>query len=326
MIVDAHVHILDTGQWPDEWWDYVAADWTSQAEGRRPEQVRAKIEPGLIDPDGSRMIEAMDAAGVDWAVNLPIDWGPDFHNHRSVEEIVGHAVQFAARYPDRLIPFGGIDPRREGAADALERWLRDGAIRGLKLYPSCGFRPSDPRAVELYELCAAYGVPILFHTGDPLPLLDPEYSHPRHLREVVRAFPDLSVWLGHAGAPNAWESAVDVVAASNAACLELSVWLWDDSTADDELALARRIADARDRVGIERILFGSDHVSGRRVRPRGFLNRIVEMFERLPDTGERAGIRISPEELDLIMGGNAARILELDRTAHAPAAERLGTQ
>ena len=27
MIIDVHTHILDTGHWPNEWWDWVAADW-----------------------------------------------------------------------------------------------------------------------------------------------------------------------------------------------------------------------------------------------------------------------------------------------------------
>jgi microsomal dipeptidase-like Zn-dependent dipeptidase len=108
---------------------------------------------------------------------------------------------------------------------------------------------------------------------------------------------------------------LDLVRASEQAVLELSACLWDDSTEIQELRLARRIADARDRVGIERIVFGTDHVSGRRIRPPGFLEKVTGMFRRMPETARRAGVRLSEEENAMIMGINAARLLGLDRTA-----------
>jgi predicted TIM-barrel fold metal-dependent hydrolase len=165
--------------------------------------------------------------------------------------------------------------------------------------------------MALYELCNRHGLPILFHTGDPLPLLDAEYSRPAHLLPVVETFPQLKVWLGHAGAPDGWDEALQVAQASNAASLELSVWIWGDSTYEDELRLARLIADARERIGIERILFGTDHVSGSKERPPGFLKHVTDAFRRLPDTAGAAGLQITAAELEVIMGANAARDLGL---------------
>lgn len=309
MIIDAHVHVLDQGHWPPAWWDHVATTWAADQEGRDPDMVRDRIENGLIDPDGDRMVSDMDAAGIDWAVNLSWDWGPDYPAPASADELEAHAVRISARHPKRIIPFAGIDPRRENAAERLERWITEDGIRGLKLYPPCGWWPEDERAMQLYEVCHRHGVPVLFHTGDPLPILDGDYARPRHLLPVVDAFPDLKVWIGHAGAHDGWDEAVEVAEASNAAKLELSVWLWDTSTHRDEVRLARLVGEARDRVGVERILFGTDHVSGSKERRPGFLKKVTDMFHRIPQAGSEAQIEITEAEMDLIMGVNAARDL-----------------
>jgi uncharacterized protein len=311
MIIDLHTHVLDFGHWASEWWDWVAKDWASKKAGRDPSKIREKIESGLVDPDGSRMVAHMDAAGVDKAVILPIDWGPDYHCPMPYEEMVAHAAQCAKRYPDRLIPFAGIDPRRPKAAETLDAWLSSGIYKGLKLYPNCGFYADDDVAMPLYEVCDAHNVPILFHTGHPLPVLDFKYSDPQHFMRVVTAFPRLKVILGHAGTPHDWEAMIALVEASEAAVMELSLCVWHDACEEEELELARKVCNARDRVGIERIVFGSDHVSGSRIRPPGALNEVVEQHMRMPATALRVGGHISPEEHEMIMYRNAARLLGL---------------
>ena len=304
MIVDFHTHLLDSGHWPSEWWDYVAAEWAKGAPGREPGQIRGKIEGGLIDPDGSRMIADMDAVGVDVAVVLPIDWGPDFHSEKPIDEVVAHAVACQRRYPGRLVAFGGIDPRRPGAARKVDEWLSSGDIHGLKLYPNCGWMPASADAMALYEVCVAHDAPILFHTGHPLPLLDESWSRLDNFLPVVESFPTLRAVLGHAGAPCEFENALRVAERSQMATLELSVCLWDDHNEEAELALARRIAKACAVIGRERILFGTDHVSGKRVRGPDFLRILTEKFLRMPQTAAAAGVMISDEDMRHIMGLN----------------------
>ena len=315
MIVDFHTHLLDHGHWPTEWWDYVARQWASEKPDRTPDQIRPKIEAGLVDPDGSRMVSDMDAAGVAQAIILPIDWGPDYHSEKSVTEVTDHAIACQERFPDRLIAFGGVDPRRPGAPDQVEAWLSSGKVHGLKLYPNCGWMPGDARAMEVYEVCAAHDVPILFHTGHPLPLLDESWSRLVNFMPVVEAFPNLKVVLGHAGAPCEFDNALAVAKKSNAATLELSVCLWDDHNEDAELALAARVARARDEIGIERILFGTDHVSGTRVRGPGFLVTLVEKYRRMPEMAKASGATLSASEMERIMGLNA--LAQLNRTISA---------
>lgn len=311
MIVDTHTHLLDVGHWPDEWWDWVAADWAGHMPGREASSIRGRIEQGLIDPTGARMLSRMDQAGVDMSVLLPIDWGPDFTGTLPIRTVVDKMLELAGCSDGRLIPFGGIDPRRDGAVEIVTEWFERG-VRGLKLYPSCGWDPASDAAMEIYAVCEARRAPVLFHTGHPLPLLDAERSNPIHLRNAVLAFPDLPVWLGHAGAPVWWSEALEVAKSGPNVRLEMSVWLWDDSDADAELEFTRKILEAGESVGFDRLLFGTDHVSGVKIRQDGFLDSIIAMYQRLPEHAERLGRTISSEQMSLIMGGVAARDLGIE--------------
>lgn len=306
MIIDTHTHLLDTGHWPAEWWDWVADDWATHQPGREAADVRERIEPGLIDPDASRMVARMDAAGVDASVVLPIDWGPDFTGTRPITEVVDQALAQAASFPGRLIPFGGIDPRRPGAVELVGEWMERG-VRGLKLYPGCGWEPTLPAAMKIYRLCEQHNAPVLFHTGHPLPVLDTERSNPLHLKEIASSFPELPLWLGHAGAPVWWEEALQVAEAGDRVRLEMSVWVWDDSDLPAEIALARKVLEARERVGPGRVIFGTDHVSGRKVRGDTFLRDVLAMYQCIPQHAAELGASISEAEMAAILGGTAAR-------------------
>jgi uncharacterized protein len=310
MTIDTHTHILDEGHWPNEWWDWVAADWARRAPDRTPAAIRDRIERGLIDPDGSRMVSQMDNAGVDYSVVLPVDWGPDFTAGQPIAAVVDKVLELSAAHQGRLIPFGGIDPRRPDATDLVTEWF-DRGVRGLKLYPSCGWDPVSPDAMKVYELCAARQAPVLFHTGHPLPVLEAENSNPLLLKEVVQSFPTMPVWLGHAGAPVWWDEALEVAAAGPNVRLELSVWLWDDTGAEAELEVTRKVLDIGASLGFDRVIFGSDNVSGAKVRPPGFLDAVTAMYRRFPENAAKLGENISPDQMEMIMGRTAAADLAL---------------
>lgn len=314
MIIDAHVHVFDEGFWPPRWLEYAAYSWAyAKPPYRDPAIVRPKIEAGLIDPDGSNMVADMDAAGVDMAVIQNWDWGVDFDQEQRVplEKIHQHAAKIVKKHPGRFIAFASVDPRRRNARDLLEWALRDLGMKGLKLYLPVGFYPYDKAAYSLYEICEAHGLPVSFHTGEALPITSPRFANPLFLHDVQIAFPRLIIWVGHSGARLWWDEAVSVVASGVNSYLDLSVWIWDDTTEEEKATFLKRLAQARDRVGAHRLLFSSDHVSGSRVRGRAFLLKIVQWFKDLPEQAKRYGITFTEEEMSLILGGNAARCLGL---------------
>jgi predicted TIM-barrel fold metal-dependent hydrolase len=282
--------------------------------GRRPEQIRDRIEPGLVDEDGARMIARMDRADVAMSVILPIDWGPDLQSADAIARANDHALAMSRTYPGRFAAFVGVDPRRPGTLDMLTARIERGEVHGLKLYPGCGWQPASDDAMEIYAVVEKAGLPVLFHTGDPLPILDRDLSNPIHLLPVAESFPDLKIWLGHAGAPDWWDEACVVAEASANVKLEMSVWLWDDSDEKTRRLWLRNLTEARNRFGAERLLFGSDHVSGPKVRGDAFLDTIVTAYRSLPANGQ-AETAFTQREIDLILGLNALADLGLETTA-----------
>ena len=146
-------------------------------------------------------IRRMDEKGVDMAVILPLNAAEAPAEGQSIWEVL-HLQQ---QYPDRLIPFCDVDPRRvdlQSAADfqwVLEQY-REVGCRGLgELTTRLPF--DHPRMLWLFEACENVGFPVTFHTQPPdidsYGVVD-EIGFPR-FESVLRQFPALR-FFGHSGA------------------------------------------------------------------------------------------------------------------------------
>jgi uncharacterized protein len=142
--------------------------------------------------------DEMDRHGVDYALVLA--------SYLANEDRPGTA---------ELLEVAGADPRigivasvsylNYRAADLAElrALMRDGRIKGLKLYP--GYEPfyvHDPRMRVVYQLAGEFGVPVMIHTGDTY---DPQgkvkYSHPIEVDEVAVDFREVNFVICHLGNP-----------------------------------------------------------------------------------------------------------------------------
>lgn len=85
----------------------------------------------------------------------------------------------------------------------LRALLRDGRLKGLKLYP--GYEPfyvHDPRMRVVYELAGEFGVPVMIHAGDTFdPAGRVKYAHPIEVDEVAVDFRDVTFVICHLGNP-----------------------------------------------------------------------------------------------------------------------------
>ncbi len=125
--------------------------------------------------------------------------------------------------------------------EELRRSL-DAGLVGLKIHsPLQGFLLSDPLVHPLVEICRSYGGAVYAHTGTPIT------AEPFQLAELARTFPDVPMVLGHMGFTDFWYDAVPAALQSQNIYLETS------------LIDIMNIATAIDKVGPERILFGSDY-------------------------------------------------------------------
>lgn len=121
-------------------------------------------------------------------------------------------VAYAARHPDRLIPFLCVDPAQPGWQDELIEGHQNLKCKGVKLLPMyAGFEPHARELDDLWHYATRHGLPVLLHTGttfvDKAPL---RCTLPRLLDEVAIRFPDVKIILAHIGHPFEGECVVTI--------------------------------------------------------------------------------------------------------------------
>ena len=311
-VVDAHIHIFREPSWSPESQKAMPVSWVNQvrwfdmdaddAKRRYRESVDA-----CWDPDGAKTIARMDEAGVDVSVTMPMDRGLLTGDQGVVpfEEKNEGYYELTRMWPGRIYSFCGVDPRRPNAAKFLEKAIVDWGFLGLKLYPTTGFYPDDEIVHPLYEVCREFDVPVLLHQGHSGGRLKSKYGHPMYVDSAAADFPEVRFILGHGARFETWaKEAMSVAIYKTNVHLEISLWQhW--AGVDD---LVRTFVWIRDRIGIDRLLFGSDMTN---VEVSMTLKEWVDVIRMLPEWAKQLGFRLSQEEIDLVLGGNAERVYRI---------------
>ena len=193
MIIDIHTHIGDL---------------------RAPNQMDRK--PVTTED----LIHRLDDEGIDKAIVLPLGASPESTNgpfwFTEQPDVVGQ-IKSAARFKDRLILFGNLDPRMgcKGNLEAdevahppvadfswvLERFREMGCVGIGEVTANVAL--DDPRLVNMARQCGEMGMPILFHeTGPGLGVYGvyDEVGSPR-LERLLQQAPKTTL-IGHA--PGFW--------------------------------------------------------------------------------------------------------------------------
>ena len=136
-------------------------------------------------------------------------------------------------------------PARAGYVEEVERFLDHPKFLGLKLHPLIdGYLPNDPSVHPLMELLVDRGgLPVLVHSGHPI------FTLPWSVEELAVSFPSVPVIMGHMGHGNVVyiNASIDIAARNPNVYLETS-----------GMPMHTKIKEAADRVGVERVLYGSD--------------------------------------------------------------------
>jgi len=235
------------------------------------------------------LLAVMDDQGVDKAVIFGFPW-------RSLEtaKINNDAVAEAvARHPDRFIGFCCLDPAHPQAPAEVERTLTSGlgGIGELAFYQG-GINAAALAALDpIMALAKQRACPVLIHTNEPVGHAYPGKS-PNTLVQIyamVRRYPDNTIILAH------WGGGLFFYALLKKEVSEAMANVVVDTAASPFVYQPQVYRHAVDIVGAERILFGSDFPL---LEPKRY-------FAELDQNG------LTPEQLALIRGGNAARILGL---------------
>lgn len=309
-IIDAHVHLFGRGYLSSRWYQGAAQRWAASAWPlRNPASI--DIEDGLVDDDGSLLLPELEKAQIAAGVAMNVDWGISLGEPPvSIREMHRRSGDLQRRFKDRFFGIAGIDPRRPDAVATLEEAIVEFGLKGLKLYPPCGFYPYESFCLPLYDKCLELGVPVIFHTalvGFPHV---PRFTHPINIGDVQARYPSLTIVFAHAGYPVWAHEVMELVAHHPNSYLDISNW--NHHMDRDPEGLVRLLVAMRDSVGAHRMLFASDHLGGRRFS--GSRSRVadwVNFVQELPDRASRLGLRVSREEMELIMGENARRVYKL---------------
>lgn len=222
-------------------------------------------------PEG--LVECMHDAGVDIAIvsNISAIGAPLQANL----ELAALADEYR-----QLAPLAWVTP---GVTEVSEvrRLFRLG-FRGLKLHPTAGGYQADSSEIDRYlRVCAEEGRPALFHCAAD------EFSAPELYRDVAERNPDVWIVLAHMNLLGPAEAAICVAEAYPNICLDTS---W---------ARPRDVEDAILRIGVDRVLWGTDApLGGDRHYDRDRVRVALES-------------KLDKDELEAVMWGNAVRLFSL---------------
>ena len=204
-IIDAHCHVASVEFTPPSFIEGVidnqlrrlAALGIHISRNRLRDQYLQKMQ----DSDCAELVSEMDEAGIEKSVLLLPDLTYALRDSKlSIAEMFDRHRTILQARPDRFFVFAGVDPR--WGADGLqlfERAVTEYGFHGLKLYPPCGYSPSDRSLYPFYEICMKHHLPVISHIGASSPALAFDSSLPIHIDRAARDFPTVNFILGHGG-------------------------------------------------------------------------------------------------------------------------------
>lgn len=303
MIIDSHVHLIGK-DWVKPGFSFGFVQLVSIAFGRTETDSSGELQLPY-DATGDRLIAEMDAAGVDKSCIFTLDFGLATGDAEvSIEEQNRKVAEAAHRFPDRLVPFFTVDPRRPEGLEMFEVAIDDWGMRGLKLHPASGYRPSDPIVYPYYEQCRQYAIPALIHSGDAMGIADSPLTHPRQFGQVVADFPDVHFILAHLAYPH-WKEALELAKARGNIHFDISGGQLPLSRSPEDFY--RMLRAVLDEIGPWRVFFGSDGPYYNGVFPLGQWVRACAD----PDLACCADISFSRDELEIVMGQAFANLMKL---------------
>jgi len=231
------------------------------------------------------LLHRMDRAGVDKALT----WlRPPYL--REVDESNAYVHQAMQQHQDRILGFGCADPHLglDKARDAVKRCIDDYGFYGVKLNGAQNsYYIDDPEvSLPIVEEIAKTGKLLAFHVGTDAF----ENTHPFRVAKIARMFPEVQILMVHMGG-------VGHADLSNAA-IEMAQEC-PNLTLVGSAVRAVAVLKAVKTLGADRVCFGSD-------TPFALMHVEVAKYNALLD-GE-----VTPEEKQMIMAGNLARLMGLN--------------
>jgi len=152
---------------------------------------------------------------------------------RSYPMQFGEVISLGYKYPDKIMIFPHIDPRRFNFME----FVKSSRISGIKLYPPMGYLPDDPKLNVMYGYCNKNHIPILVHCGEDSPThwrgkksyienllknknisynprwnlkkLSAQLCHPQLFSKLLTKYPNINFCLAHWASHSSWKEYIE---------------------------------------------------------------------------------------------------------------------
>jgi predicted TIM-barrel fold metal-dependent hydrolase len=323
-VIDSHVHLFSPKYAGTVGWEYYVK--TSAQLAKRTdvpfEELSKRKMARWADPDGTALLEEMDAAGIDRAIVNVIDLGLDpsvnqpVYDGEPIDEENKRVARVAMKYPDRISTIFGIDPRRGSyAMNLFERAVKEWGMIGLKILANPGFDISDKYCYRIYQKAIELGVPrVLLHIGsEPFGYI--KGTSMASVDEVANDFPEIKFIVCHRGLGGDYATEIVGYMKTNvyfdlAARLATAMLRRNQVTGSIMDTLYHPLRHFIDVMSLPKILFATDWPTHRGIK-RVSMAEQVKAITDTPEEVEKAGYGLTKEEIDAIMWKNAAEIFDL---------------
>ena len=244
--------------------------------------------------DGTRtgLLQAMDSAGIDHAVVLPVATNPlkctSMNNASHALNSLGRLTYFAAIHPDAP------------DWDAELTRAKQLGFKGVKVHPVYqGVAIDDPRFVRILARCGELGLIVVMHSGADIGFPGVDMCSPRMLQRALQQSGPVTLVAAHMGGWRNWQEVPEYL-------LDTSIYLdtafslgsivpIDGHYAPEELPLLpeRHFCELVQLFGSKRVVFGTDS-------PWDDMGQAVRRIEALP---------LTAAEQEDIFSVNAKRLL-----------------
>lgn len=148
-------------------------------------------------------------------------------------------------YPERFIGYVWPNPHDADAIGLVKRAIKEWHFRGVKLHPLMhAFLPTDEEVIPIVEFAEKEHIPVAIHSGHP------PFSLPWSIGELADLYPRVRIVMLHMGHAHG----VYIQAAINTARKYDNIILETSG-----VSMHSKIREAVERVGEERVVFGSDY-------------------------------------------------------------------
>jgi len=279
MIIDFHVHTFP-------------ADIRDHRERFFDDEPEFKL---LYESPKSKLVSAGDIVAMmdEQEVDLSVVFGFPWRNPETCRLNNDYVIDAVSRYPDRLRGMCCVDSLNPDAADEVQRCLDAGlsGVGELAFY-GCGIDGECQLSLDpIMAMCRERDVPVLLHTNEEVGHFYPGKTPNTMIQiyETISRYTDNTIVLAH------WGGGIFFYNLLKKAVKETLKNVWYDTAASPFLYESRIYSYAKDLVGIDKVLLGTDYP----------LLKPARYFKEMREGG------LTQEEMDAVCGKNAAGLLKL---------------